>query len=190
MMVPADTAGEAPMAETLLDPTTRVELVRGWMLHCRKARERHTEAARTFEQRRVQFGVVAVIFSAASGAATVGSSAVGQPLLTTAFAVLTLLAAIFAALQSFLDYQGRAAGHQAAATQYKALIWTAEQLLTDELYPDGIPKDEITRFRERLDVVENAAPVVGHGASERIEDRFAGATFEPSLGRRDGATGP
>jgi hypothetical protein len=167
--------------KTLLDPSNRVELLRGWMLHARKARERHTEAARQFEQRRVWIGGIAAVASATTGALTAGSSITGPPGLTAFFAILTLVSANVAALHSFLNYEGRAASHQAAATQYKAVIWSAEQLLTDDLHPDGGTAHDIDRLRERLDAVELAAPVVDHAIWGTIEGRFTNPIFVASV---------
>jgi hypothetical protein len=123
----------------LLEPADREQLLRGWLLHAHKARDRHEESARFCESRRYLFGGAAVVLSAASGS-TVFASIGGSPDTWAVVLVggISILAAVFAALQTFLDYPGRAARHHVAAVKYKAIIRELEQALTGPLeLPEG-----------------------------------------------------
>jgi hypothetical protein len=118
----------------LLEPADREQLLRGWLLHAHKARDRHEESARFCESRRYLFGGAAVVLSAVSGS-TVFASIGGSPdaLAIVLVGGISILAAVFAALQTFLDYPGRAARHHVAAVKYKAIIRELEQALTGPL---------------------------------------------------------
>ena len=155
----------------LLEPFDYEELLRGWLVHVHKSRDRHEAAARTFEARRAWFGGVAIAVSALATSSVIGSIATQSPgnsgagstslALAGLAAIITILGGVLAALQSFLDYAGRAARHHVAAVKYKAIVRELEQLLTGTLQGDvaSLTKS-VQDLRERLDALEESSPVV------------------------------
>ena len=121
-------------SKTVLEPRDSEELLRGWLLHVHKERDRHEASARFCESRRYLFGGAAVVLSAVSGStvfATIGDSLDARAVIGVG--AISILAAVFAALQTFLDYPGRAARHHVAAVKYKGIIRELEQAFTTPL---------------------------------------------------------
>jgi len=156
----------------LFEPANAVELLRGWLLHAHKGRDRHDQAARRYEARRTGFGVPAIILSAAVGTSVVAS--VGRDAAVWAQVLVGLMsvaAAVLAALQTFFDYPGRAERHRIAGTRYKAFIRELEETratagsIPDREYLDGL--------RQRLDALEQEAPVVAASIYDAVERRYA-----------------
>jgi len=162
----------------LLEPANRDELLRGWLMHAHKARDRHGLAARRAERNRYLVGVPAIVLAAIAGTsifASIGAS----PGIAAVIVVgaISVSAAVLTALQTFLDYPGRAARHHAAAATYKACIHELEQLLTGPLDPALVTDATITDLRKRLDQLEESSPVVAGADFDRVERDYAGATF-------------
>jgi hypothetical protein len=173
-----------PGEARLLEPLDLEELLRGWLVHAHKARDRHESAARTFESRRAWFGGLAIAASAlatssviASIAATPSTPAAGSGpssiQLAVVAAVITLIGGVLAALQTFLDYAGRSARHHVAAVKYKAIIRELEQILTGKLDGPGAHEPGlIDDLRERLDALEESSPVVAGADWDNVEGRY------------------
>ena len=163
----------------ILEPAGPEDLLRGWLLHAHKSRDRHDLAARRYEWRRYLFGGLAIALSAVAGSSVFAS--IGETLeapVVIGVGVVSILAAVAAALQTFLDYPGRAARHHAAATRYKAIIRELEQVLTgDELDGEEHGDAWTTDLRSRLDALEEATPVVGEKDWQRIEDAYSKAAL-------------
>jgi len=162
----------------LLEPANREELLRGWLLHAHKGRDRHALAARGYERMRYALGVPAVALPAVVGTsifASIGGSADTSVVLFVG--LISIIAAVLTALQTFLDYPGRAARHHVAAAKYKANIHELEQMLVGPLDPKIVTDEWITDLRARLDTLEESSPVVGGADWDRVERMYAGARF-------------
>ena len=166
--------------EKLLEPADKEELLRGWLLHAHKARDRHGLAAQECERRRLQIGVPAIALPAIAGTsvfASIGSSP------NTALVILVgsigVTAAVLTALQTFLDYPGRATRHHRAGARYKAFVRELEQLLEGRLDKETVTQNVITDLRQRLDALEELAPVVGRRISGKVDDLYEGFMFVP-----------
>jgi hypothetical protein len=165
------TPGDERETARLLEPKDVEELLRGWLLHVHKSRDRHETAARRFEDRRTRFGILAVSFSALGSSSVVvslvtrssdeGSANVASTVVAVIAAVLTLIGGVFAGLQSFLNYAGRAADHHTASVSYKAIVRELEQTLTGSwtLDPEA-SRALVDNLRRRLDALEKSSPVV------------------------------
>lgn len=165
-------------AKPLFEPANTEELLRGWLLHAHKGRDRHDEAARRYQTLRFLLGVPTIALSAAVGT-SVFASLNASPAAATAIAVgiVGIAATVFAALQTFLDYAGRAERHRVAAVKYKSVIRELEQALTGTLDRRD-PRDEwFGELRGRLDSLEDTTPVVAQGIWERVEKTYARVDF-------------
>ena len=102
-----------------------------------------------------------------------------SPAAATAIAVgiVGITATVLAALQTFLDYAGRAERHRAAAVKNKSVIRELEQALTGSLDRRD-PRDEwFGELRARLDSLEDTTPVVAQGIWERVEKTYPRVDF-------------
>jgi hypothetical protein len=165
----------------LFEPQSADELLRGWLLHCHKARDRHETSAREFDTWRYRLGVPVVALGAVVGTAVFAS--LGQrpePWITIATGIVAVAATVLAALQTFLDYPGRADRHRAAAVRYKGFIRAIEQALTDDLPRTDPAGQWIAEIRQWLDALEDSAPVVADNIWKRVEARYAGVEFVPT----------
>src|SRR5439155_18704579 len=100
----------------IFNPQSDDELLRGWLVHAHKCRDRNDLAARRCDTLRYTIGVPTITLSAVVGTSVF--SALGQnpeQLLKLLVGILSVTAAVFAALQTFMDYPARAERHRAAA---------------------------------------------------------------------------
>src|SRR6058998_688996 len=105
--------GNMTDTKRLLEPANMQELLRGWLLHAHKGRDRHDDAARRYEGHRTGFGVPTIVLSAVVGT-SVFASLGEQPAVWAQVSVglLSMAAAVFSALQTFFDYPARAERHR------------------------------------------------------------------------------
>src|SRR2546428_6350802 len=88
----------------LLEPSNTEELLRGWLLHTHKARDRHDEAARVYDRLRYLVGGPTIVLSAVVGTSVFASVAQSPgPTVAIAVGVFSVTATVLAALQTFLD---------------------------------------------------------------------------------------
>jgi hypothetical protein len=120
----ADQGGSAIMADSdpnilkILELNDPNHLLRGWLLHAHKGRDRHDLAARQCDQQRYWLGIPATIISAIVGTATFAAlQASSGPLIQLIVGALAVLAAILTSLQSFLDLGARAERHRLAGAK-------------------------------------------------------------------------
>jgi hypothetical protein len=169
-----------PGEARLLEPKDTEELLRGWLLHAHKARDRHDTSARRFERRRAWFGALAIIASATATSSVVASisaqstpdqggiSGINWAILAAA---ITVVGGVLAALQTFLDYAGRSSRHHDAGVQYKAIVRELEEILTGKL-SDCKELPDIDDLRKRLDGLEASSPVIGGVDWNSVERRY------------------
>jgi hypothetical protein len=162
----------------LFEPGNPKELLRGWLLHAHKGRDRHDVAARRFEGRRYSFGVPAIVLSAVVGTSVFSSLGQGTGVAASIIVgLLSVTATVLAALQTFLDYPGRAARHRVAGAKYKALIRELEQVLAEPTALAATDGTWLTAVRARFDTLEEDAPVVAPRIYDRVEQTYANVKF-------------
>ena len=91
--------------------------------------------------------------------------------------ILSVAAAVLAALQTFLDYPARAERHRIAAAKYKGLIHEIEQVLCREPHPESRDTTLIAGLRDRLADLEESMPVVPQHIYDHVEDRYQSFKF-------------
>src|SRR5713101_4909759 len=166
-------------AKKVFEPENTKELLRGWLLHAHKGRDRHDEAARHFETFRYLLGVPTSILSTVAGASVLASWG-KEPPGSIVVGLLGIAAGVLAALQTFLEYASRAERHRHVGVKYKSFIRELEQALTaGEVHKD--PKHpSFGELRNRLDNVEETAPVVASSIYSRVEKKYAEVSFVAS----------
>src|SRR5438876_9841241 len=102
-------------ATSIFEPDNLNELLRGWLLHAHKGRDRHDLAARRCDQQRYLIGIPATVTSAIVGTTTFAAFQESPDrAIQLLVGVLAIIAAILASLQSFLDLGARAERHRIA----------------------------------------------------------------------------
>jgi hypothetical protein len=162
----------------LAEPGTATELLRFWLLHAHKGRDRHDLAARRFAGRRRWLGVSAIVLAVVVGS-SVFTSVGQQPSvwMQVTTGLLSILASLLAALQTFLDYEGRSQRHQLAASKYKAIIRELEEALSTPDQQIAVDRQWLDSLRNRLDTVESDMPVVDPGIYDDVERTYRNVTF-------------
>jgi hypothetical protein len=167
----------------LFEPANREELLRGWLLHAHKGRDRHDLAARRNDSYRYWLGVPTIILSAVVGTSVFASLQTQvAPSLRIALGLVSITSAVLASLQTFYNFSSRAESHRVAGVKYKAIIRELEQDLTQPLEQLPDKADFLNDLRKRLDDLEFAAPVVPEGIYRDVEERYASVVFAEKVG--------
>ena len=134
-------------------------------------------------------GIPTVVLTAATGTALFATLTKDQAsqTLRLVLGLVSVLAAVLAALQTFLGYGQRADKHRTTAAAYGSIRREIEQY--QALGPSS--RDELERMmaklRSRLDEVSRSAPDVPHRSWAKAQPDIAG-TDRPEGSRRSGAT--
>jgi hypothetical protein len=173
----------------IFEPDNEEELLRGWLLHAHKGRDRHDETTRHFESRRYWLGVPAAILSAIVGASVFASLSelFEQSNLSDGVVLfvgfLSILAAALAGLQTTLNYAERAESHRVTGVKYKKIVRELEYMLTGSgehlMVGDDSTEQLLLDIRNRLDLLEEEAPVVPNKIYTRVEHRYSATVFVP-----------
>lgn len=168
-------------AKTIFEPDDTEQLLRGWLLHAHKGRERHDLAARRCDTYRLWIGGSAAVFSAIVGTsvfAALETANIGTtPKIVVA--MTAILAAILTSLTTFLNLSERAEKHRSAGVRYKIVIRALERILSAPV--DGLANTDplLAGIQKQLDDLEESAPVVPERLYDRIEDEWKKRGVEP-----------
>jgi len=147
------------------------ELLNGWLIHAHKCRDRHDEAARLYAKGQYALGIPSLIVSTIVGT-SVFSALSSNATPHWSVGVLSMTAAVLAALQTFLDFGGRSDKHRTAGVKYKTAIRQLEQLCVRRAQGETLSQDELNDLRAALDVLEDAAPVIMPSIYDRVEAKY------------------
>ena len=115
----------------IFEPANREELLRGWLLHAHKGRDRHDLAARRNDTYRYWLDVPTIVFAAVVGTSVFATL---ESQVDTNFKIgpgfVSIASAVLASLQTFYDFATHAASHRLAGVKYKTIIRELEQILT------------------------------------------------------------
>jgi hypothetical protein len=145
----------------IFEPNSAEELLRGWLLHSHKGRQRHDRAARRLDRTRVWLGAIATTFAvivstSVFAALEKDSSGVWKAILP----VISILSAILSGLSTFLNLAERSDKHRSAGVQYKAMIRELERRLSEGISDSTITSSVFDGIQKRLDELEESAPIV------------------------------
>lgn len=164
--------------QKLFDPESLPELLLGWLVHAHKGRDRHDLAARVYERGRYVLGIPTLLASTIVGTSVFSTlSSPGAPPTPLWVGLFSVLAAILAALQTFLDLPTRSERHRATGVKYKAAIRELEQMRAALAPGTAPPVDEIRTARALLDGLEDQAPVIMPRIFATIERRYSKVVF-------------
>jgi hypothetical protein len=168
--------------QNLFEPQQIDELLRGWLLHAHKGRDRHDLAARRLDGYRYRLGIPALILSAIVGASVIASlEAKLGAWITIGVGLLGIVSSTLTGLQTFLGYAERAEHHRSSGVKYKAIIREIEDAFAKGLGPEPSSDKDVTAWiaglKSRLDTLEQEAPVVPDWIYDRIEKRYQKVRF-------------
>jgi hypothetical protein len=157
----------------LFEPANREELLRGWLLHAHKCRERHELAARRNDTYRYWLGVPTIVFATIVGSSVFASlDAQVETSVKIILGLVSITSAVLASLQTFYNFAGRSETHRVVGIKYKVMIRELQQRLTGSAKNLPEKADFLDDLRQRLDDLELEAPVVADSIHRRIEERY------------------
>jgi hypothetical protein len=142
-----------------------VALLEQWLRGIRIAHVGHARAATVFARRGRVLGLAATIVSVVVGTtlfSSLGTSTDAR--LITFAALMSVLAVVLTALQTFLNYGELVTGHRAAAGAYGALRRRAEQLLVFD-DPAGL-REPMAQIAETWTKLDQDSPDLPQGIYE------------------------
>ena len=170
-------------AKRIFEPANVEELLRGWVLHAHKGRDRHDEAARRSDRYRYWLGVPAIVLAAVVGTSVFASMQTNvEAAPRIVIGLISFTASALASLQTFYNFADRSEKHRLAGARYKAIIRELEQVLAEPIEQVQGKGDYLADLRKRLDDLELEAPVVPEGIYLRIERRYAQVRFTEQAG--------
>ena len=155
----------------LFSPAAIGELLNGWLIHSHKCRDRHDVAARLYAKGQYALGIPSLVVSTIVGTSVFAALSSNEaPALWVG--MLSIAAAVLAALQTFMDFGGRSDKHRSAGVKYKAAIRLLEQNKVRLSLGTEPSTEEIDSMRTLLDTLEDAAPVVMPKIYDQIEEKY------------------
>ena len=111
----------------LFSPAAIGELLNGWLIHSHKCRDRHDVAARLYAKGQYALGIPSLVVSTIVGTSVFAALSSNEaPALWVG--MLSIAAAVLAALQTFMDFGGRSDKHRSAGAAAVKLVvaWTVK----------------------------------------------------------------
>ena len=165
-----------PDEKRLFSPKSVDALIAGWLVHSHKSRDRHDLASRTYARGQYALGIPALAASTIVGT-SVFSALASKEVPPLWVGLLSIAAAVLAAVQTFVDFGGRSDKHRLSAVKYKAAIRALEYLQVRLANNEVLDDEQIEAIRLQLDGLEEAAPVVMPKIYDTVEARYKDATY-------------
>ncbi|HEV8259770.1 MAG TPA: SLATT domain-containing protein [Burkholderiales bacterium] len=146
-------------------------LLEDWHTRVYAAQSAHYASADLFRLLNYIVGVPAVVFASIVGTAIFADLANDRPR-ALAVGAVSILAAVLAALQTFLRFSERAAQHATAADWYSAIRRDIEETLHLPVESRGKAKDCLDRARKEMNRVTQDAPELSVRLWKREAKRF------------------
>jgi hypothetical protein len=145
----------------VVDWATSDQILAKWAKRARESQFSHNEAAKFFESAGYWLGIPAVVLSSVVGT-TVFATLQKQVGLKVQITVggISILAAVFAALQTFLRFAERGEKHRTVAAEYGTVRRQIEEILAIPHTMREAPKDCLEAVRKNLDSLSQIAPNV------------------------------
>ena len=147
------------------------QLLENWHKRVYAAQAAHYASADTFRLLNYFVGVPAVIFASIVGTAIFADLANDRSR-ALAVGAISILAAVLAALQTFLRFSERAAQHATAADWYSAIRRDIEETLHLPVESRGKAKDRLDSVRKEMNRVAQDAPELSVRLWKREAKRF------------------
>jgi len=137
-------------------------LLQGWYDRIARVQLAHFNAAMRFGKRNIQLGLPAIIFSTFVGT-SVFASLNNEHISEWAkiiVGLISVVAAVLTALQTFLGFSERAETHRTTAVRYGAVGRQIEQFLQTGTSAHQTTEDLVDQIREHLNRLAEESPVL------------------------------
>ncbi|MEM8562996.1 MAG: DUF4231 domain-containing protein, partial [Pseudomonadota bacterium] len=133
------------------------KLLARWQRNCLRSQIANYEAANVFTKRNYWLGIPTIVLTTAVGTGIFASlqDENVSTWLKIVLGMISMLAAVLAALQTFFKWGELAAKFQAAGSEYGALKRELDQYLATG---EPLTEDTVTSIRERMDTLSRDAP--------------------------------
>jgi len=139
-----------------------VILLKRWTTNCLRSQIANYKAATMFSRRNYWLGIPSAIFSAIVGTsvfAALGSESVDQEI-QILIGIISVSAAVLAALQTFLRWGELAAKCRSTAAEYGAVKRQIDQMLSAKATGEKLDEETISVLRKQMDTLSRDAPVL------------------------------
>lgn len=154
-----------------------IELLKRWQRAIRICHKAHIRSAAHMNRRNRAMGIIVVILSTIVGTsvfATLDSSP--EVWVKIIVGILSVTAAVFAGLQTFLNYSEKEEMHKQASQKYGSLRRELEEML---VFPNGdknSSKDYLKNIRVNWDNIDSESPSL----SQKLYDKIAKGIYAQS----------
>jgi hypothetical protein len=183
-MATDDPEGAATVAQGVAWTSQQTKLLSDWGHRARAAEHAHYFLASRLRQRNLWLGIPTVVFSAVVGTslfATLAQPNAEIPIaLGVSVGLLSVVAAVLAALQTFLRFSERAEKHVVAGDWYAAISRRIDELLVFPPERRGDPREVLDGVRKEMNKASQSYPEMG----ERLWHAMAKAygVTQPAFG--------
>src|SRR5215207_3652237 len=150
------------------------ELLRTWLARARDSQHSHHEAGKVCTRLNYLLAIPIIVISTALG--TTAFAAITRNVTGTAkiwFGILSMTAAVLAALQTHLRYAERGEKHKNLGAQYGNIRRYIEEVLTLPADERGTQKMVLEQIRSDLDAISAEGDVVSRRIFEKTKRRLA-----------------
>ena len=141
-----------------------LEMLSRWRLNCRRSQIANYDSANRFTNQNYLLGVPTVILSVIVGTsvfATLGNSV--ERYIQIIVGLVSLFAAVLAALQTFLKRDELASKHRWVAAEYGSIKRQLDQEIAKLEAREEVLQQTLDTIRERMDTPSKEGPVVPRG---------------------------
>jgi hypothetical protein len=162
------------MPGTYNSPKTKFELLERWLKRARESQFAHYEAADRLKKLNYWFGVPVVAITSIVGTSVFASLNSTEGLndnTRIAVGAISVMAAVLASLQTFLDFSEQAGKHRITGARYGIARRALEDLVAGGA--DSVSQDQMDQIRKEIDGLAVEAPNISKRVLERAMKKQA-----------------
>lgn len=155
------------MVEDSTEPMS--ELLERWRLNSKRSQIANYKAAGYFTRLHYLIGIPSVVMSVIAGSLVfVGIGGELTVAVQITIGIISMLAAVLGALQTFLGLEQRSSKHKVTASEYGAIKRHVDQILASQNYPDAQNIEAIKDIRVRMNSLAREAPELPNHLWEKV----------------------
>ena len=148
-----------------------LKLLQDWRERAFSEQQAHLEEARSFSKSHQTLGVGVIVFSTLVGTSVFATLETDVTLwIQIIVGMVSVCAAVLAALQTFLRYSERAEKHQTAAANYGKIRREIDQKLVMKMdHKEEIKEEDISSLREQYNFISQNAPNISLQTWDKVD---------------------
>lgn len=156
-----------------METDNRVRMLERWRRNCLRSGTGNYRAAQKFSKRNLYLGVPSIVLSTVAGSSLFATMQEGiDPRVQLFAGLVTLTAAVFAALQTFMGSAERAGKHNAAAAEFNAVKRRIDFLIAKNADGGGLDDTVVEDIRSSMDALSRETPALPNGLWEQLLTDF------------------